>query len=348
MHIMLIAPNVGSGLEYVGNTFKEYTKDFCKKYNAKYSEYTHQNPPELIFEELFTTKPDVVVLNDIFTNPIQAMVFYKVINPKFITILINHGQDFRFLRQSGYPVTQHYALEAYSKELYGLLNVNGVNHMPLSTTTLSKTTYMPVSNKEYCYITDFSKRKMFCYFGNPYPHKLSAEFLTSLVKTDLQIDIIGNIEIVNKNYPEHYKLIQNAINTGHIKHKGYYPQDKMGDAFNQYKYFVLPHNGHEPFNLCLLQSMLCGTIPLVVNNREAENSKDYNWIDWANNFYIEFQTVNNLLTFMSKINSFEKKAIDISKNLAINARIEFYEETVMQAYWDLLAKAHYKFTSDTL
>jgi glycosyltransferase involved in cell wall biosynthesis len=81
--------------------------------------------------------------------------------------------------------------------------------------------------------------------------------------------------------------------------KGYVNQSKVADVMNEYKFFVMPHDGPEPFNIAMLQAIKCGTIPLVVNDRSDRTSL---WLNWAKDLHFCNDTVDEFLVNLNRIN----------------------------------------------
>jgi hypothetical protein len=179
--------------------------------------------------------------------------------------------------------------------------------------------HFPINPERYSIKTPWSERKkLFCYVGQLNNLKFSLEFLKQLKHyEDIQIDCYGNI--VHSNINEEYS---NALNIKQINLKGYVEQDKVADVLNEYKYFVLPHGRiKEIFNITLLQSMCCGTIPLVCNDRTADF--DYTWIDWAQGLYTPHNTENQLLRTLVSPTLVEKDYSYLSSDISRQAKARF-------------------------
>jgi glycosyltransferase involved in cell wall biosynthesis len=150
--------------------------------------------------------------------------------------------------------------------------------------------YHPMDDATWKIETKWSDRKKnFCYIGNILPHKVSEEFIRKIKDTDIQIDCYGNTSHTKGQYKE---LFESA--SSNIVYKGLINQDDVPSIMNEYKYFVMSHEGYEPFNCVLLQCILCGTIPLVCNDRNTKRF-DPTWIDWAKDLYFGCNTVDELI-----------------------------------------------------
>jgi glycosyltransferase involved in cell wall biosynthesis len=168
--------------------------------------------------------------------------------------------------------------------------------------------YMPM-NPEIYYpkIPWNDRKKLFMYLGNILHHKMSKEFLQKVQATDISIDCYGKLSS-NQEYADLFNSCKNVVN------KGYVEQSKVADVMNEYKFFVMPHDGPEPFNIAVLQAMMCGTIPLVVNDQTKKFST---WFEWAKDLYYGNNTVDEFLDNLTRIN----KDIDISNAEEISNRI---------------------------
>jgi glycosyltransferase involved in cell wall biosynthesis len=164
---------------------------------------------------------------------------------------------------------------------------------------------------------------MFCYIGNIIPHKLSSDFLAKICETDLVVDCYGS-DFTRDN--AHGRVFDRAVENGNIVHHGLIPQDKIAEVMNEYKYFVLPHDGYEPFNWVLKQCAFCGTIPLVVNDR---NTHLYNgkWLDWAAGLYMGCQYTDDFISNLEELVRDRPDHREMSDFISTAAKIQFpYQE----------------------
>jgi glycosyltransferase involved in cell wall biosynthesis len=151
--------------------------------------------------------------------------------------------------------------------------------------------------------------------------KISESFIRLLPSNpDIKIDFYGILNETGFLEKDCIDIIKNSGN-----YFGSQPQETIPDILNQYKYFVLPH-GRMPeiFNITLLQAINCGTIPLLMNDRNSDF--DYTWADWANEFVIPFNKENYMLSAMRQLQEENHDYTYLSKDISSNIQDKF-------SYW---------------
>jgi glycosyltransferase involved in cell wall biosynthesis len=85
---------------------------------------------------------------------------------------------------------------------------------------------------------------------------------------------------------------------------------------------VLPHGRmSEIFNVTLLQAINCGTIPLLMNDVDA--NFDYTWCDWANGFVVPFNQERGMLSAMRQLQNEPNDYTYMSTNIASKIQDKF-------------------------
>ena len=319
--------NVGSAIEYVGDCIAEWIKE-CK--DVELYNYKLQNPEYMIFDELVKFSPDILVVNEYYERTAMASVFWKKVSPKTKLIFFPHvWQQVHTCFNSDNDKSYHE--NRYLREIYKLSDIVYMLNFPPEGECKEISHKMvkachPMSPEVFDnFVPWIDRPKLFYYIGNILPHKLSREFIEKIQETDIVIDCYGRRsditfpkgEIDPNQYKDYYELFDNCKN---LVYHGVIPQNDVPKIMNEYKFFVMPHEGAEPFNCVLLQSMLCGTIPLVVNDRETD-CFDPTWINWADGLYFHNDKVDDFIKNLINI----KNSPDISNAKDESDRI--YQET---------------------
>jgi glycosyltransferase involved in cell wall biosynthesis len=291
-------PDVGSAIEYMGDTLVSWLKEIGDVHNCKYQTRTSH-----YVKFLKDYQPDLIVTNEMYVRIITAANIYK-----HITGVPYIHVDHVWKR-----------LNCKRTDMAGLLDYEALMECREVADWIFCTNYMPsyekwhhrvahkISNRYYATNPDVfnirkpwsDRTKMFGYFGNLLPHKLSNEFLRKIQDTNIVVDCYGrrmeehtDLVITESRNKEYYTIFDSAVESGNINYYGLIDQDKIADVMNEYKYFVMPHCGDEPFNWVLKQCAYCGTVPLVVNDRNSQQY-DGKWIDWATGLYLGCESVNH-------------------------------------------------------
>ncbi len=292
--------NVGSAIEYAGNILISWLEEL----DYEIATYTIQTEAGDAMRFLDEYCPDLIVINEDHHRPIVATYLYRATHDVRV-IFIDHVWrriDWAFERSP-------HEYEAISQMWYMHIldaadHIFCLNSKPIEIPWHPRVAgkmsnrYYPTDPSVYSMQKPWADRsKMFCYIGNILPHKLSNDFMAKVCETDLVVDCYGSYKDTGSRYDVVFKRAQEA---GNIVYHGLIPQDKIAEVMNEYKYFVLPHAGYEPFNWVLKQCMYCGTIPLVTNDR---NSPLYNgkWLDWAAGMYMGCKYTDDLVNNLEKM-----------------------------------------------
>lgn len=338
MRIFAFNPNVGSAIEYMGDIIVSWLEEIGEVHDCK-----HQTRTSHYVKFLMDYKPDVIVTNEFYVRAMIAANIYKYLTGvPFIHVdhvwsrLNSTSKD----REEGLldgTGTQEYEALRECRQLADWIFCT--NYMPEYETWHHRIA-PKVSNRYYA--TDpavfnvqkpWSERtKMFGYFGNIVPHKLSGDFLAKIQHTDLVLDCYGsrldNFRDMQhrSGYDRYYITFDRIVESGNVNYYGLIDQHKIAEVMNEYKYFVMPHHGYEPFNWVLKQCMHCGTIPLLTNDRHSTlyNGK---WIDWAEGLYMSCVHTDEFISNLEQLEDEQPDHSGLSEYLSQEVRRRFpYQE----------------------
>ena len=331
--IFYFNPNVSSAIEQAGDIFLSWLNEIG---GIEVNNYKHQSQSYEAFKDLMEFKPDIIILNEKYQKTVEASMFYKLANPDVKILFICHVWRYLDIKIDDTNVTDQNIDKLYSdikfKRFMSFLVDDTVilNYAPENNlNALLNNTNKKVFNGYYPTNPDIFKNSVkwnerpnnFVYVGNLLPHKMSVDFIKKIKNTDIKIDCYGSqdFDVRNPAYKEYYDLIKSTPN---LILKGYHPFDKISELFNDYKFFVLPHDGYEPFNWTLLQSIFCGTIPLVTNDTSS-NRFDVSWINWADGMYLGTKTADDLILNMKMIVDENPDFGDLSEKISFDANLKF-------------------------
>lgn len=306
--IVIFNPNVGSALEQSGNIITSWINEID---GIEIYTISEQTSAYEYVKKLNNIRPDIIVINDYYRNIAQASSLYRHFNANVRIIYL----EYVWQRTTGVPEDDY---PIYTKLLYFTDEIFYLNYAP-ARLRYTNNYYMPTDPNKFKITKSWTDReKKFAYIGTITDIKLSPSFIKAIVNTDITIDCYGNI---HKNCSQEYVDLLSSCKS--IILKGYIPFENIQDTMNEYKYFVLPHDGSEPFNWSLLQCIFCGMIPFVVNDRTRTNV-DTRWIDWASGLNIEFNNVDNLIHFMKNITDIDEKYFaELSEKISQSAMEKF-------------------------
>jgi glycosyltransferase involved in cell wall biosynthesis len=305
MRIFYFHYDVGSGIEFAGNQFEKWIKEITDDVIV----HKEQNCAWHQMRFLTEAKPDLIILNELYESSIEATLYYKIFKPQTRVILMPH-------------VWRHLLADRpRMKELLRVAeSIYCINLKP-DDVTLGKLDGKfhnfgyPVDDKEYKIKVPWNERPhMFGYFGNILPHKVSHRF--ARINT-IPIDMYGRI-FEKDDLKEYY---EDLFKSQSITYKLFAKQEDMPDILNQYKYFVMPHDGYEPFNVTLLQAIKCGVIPLISTENE------HNWLHWATGLFFGCKDESELLYNMAVMDLNKPDMSGVSRTISKMANKVFnYDE----------------------
>jgi hypothetical protein len=293
VHINL---NVGSGIEYCGDIFSSWLRE---RQDIEFFEIKEQDHHFYMSDILVKIKPDIIIVNEFEDRSILCSSYYKKYNPEVKIIFLLHSWKSISVGMEENPSNEEVLSFLFLRQCNAILSLNC---MPLSAKTYNlniERMYFPVDSNIYKITKNWSDReKDFLYLGTLGTPKFSEKFLDLIKDSDVFVDCYGYIpDRVSELYKK--KLLENE----NIRYHGVAKQEEVAKIFNEYKYMVIPHDGYEIFNISILQSILCGTIPLISNDRESL-CFDSSWLNWANGFIFECnkeeELINNMLILKDK------------------------------------------------
>jgi glycosyltransferase involved in cell wall biosynthesis len=312
MKIFYFNFNVGSGAEYVGDIFASWLSEIE---GVMLLEYKIQSSSAEILEMLMKYRPDMIILNDTFERTRVPIDEYLKKYPLAKLVLLAHCWS-ELVPDPKIPADLIRLISICSKIF--CLNVAPKRVLKDLPHTVVNA-YHPMNSRVYKIITPWNDRpNKFLIFGNILNVKLSKAFISDIAKTNLRIDCYGR-RITSNDMVEYNKAFDNCSN---LSYKGCVSQEEVPLLLNEYKYLILPHDGQEPFNLSLLQAILCGTIPLVSNDKNTRQY-DARWIDWAHGLYNSCNMASELVNNLVSIDK-DNPDLDIeSKQISLEASKRF-------------------------
>lgn len=296
MKIVLFNLDVGSSIEQSGNEIFKWLKDKDKDIDV----YKSQNNEKITFDYLMEIKPNIIILNGDYERVITPIYYYKQIYKETKIIYISRNQG--FLSKSlesdkgGFDQRLKFFLE---KDCDYIIPVNICGEFGNLKSIKNKIlNCCGINDEERFYIKKpwDEREKKFLILGSLNSHKLSRKFLKKIQNTDITIDCFGNI---NNQFDGYRKVFWKCKNLNYL---GQVPFEEVPNVLNEYKYYLLPHNGYEPFCNSLQQAILCGCIPLVVDDYYEYQGRY--WLEWAKKFYFGTSNldlyINNLKELADK------------------------------------------------
>lgn len=326
MKIVITNLNVGSGIEYVGNKIVRWVKEVCQDVY----EYKQQTCVSHFIDELIKYQPDIIIVNELFPRIIQPIYYYKKFNPKTRVFFVVHSwMDLIEKPLDEITHIQDRMIGLFCKDTCdrimclsknrGGQYIYGFAHKLIEL-------YMPVSADEYKIITPWrDRKKLFLQLGNLLEVRLAQEFIDKVKNTNLSIDCYG------EDTKGRVKGIKNLVVYPRIK------QEDMPKVLNEYKYLVVPHDGQEVFFIALLQAIMCGTIPLVMNDRNSK-AFDPNWINWANGLYFGVNDADKFIINLETAAEDVKDFTGLSTLISQVATQRFEEKVIKQEIIDFINK----------
>ena len=307
--IFLFNFNVGSGIENLGNTFCKMLREYEQEGgNIDIMEYKLQNPPCILIDALVKYKPDIIILNETYTRTIKAVYYYKKCFPNTKAILINHTLSHlrnlpikdekanELLSHDEIVTTNYFMINMVDK----IINLNcypdrNRHNYPDWLRKKTVDILFPIDYRIFKKTKPFENRKIdFFYFGNVSNHRLSKEFLKLF--DDLEHDMVLHVYGKLAGDEDYNRLI---LTSDKIIYHGYVKQENLVDTLNDCRFLINARAYGEPFFMSMGEAIMCGCIPMVVNDRKKKWS---NWIDHYNGCYLEYQSNESLLSAMRKFN----------------------------------------------
>lgn len=297
--------NVGSAIEQSGNEVLHYIKQIE---NLEVVKYTYQTREDHTFDFLLKSKPDIIIINGEYPRITVPCIYYKLIYPKTKIVFISRVIS-SFYKNDSLQDEKNSVFEIQRNEIFYdmcdlIICVNSCGRFGTHVPDLSEKAI------DCCGLNDTNRfkitkewkdrKKDFIMIGSLNEHKFSPKFLKML---NVDVDCYGHI-----NQDHMKKIIEE---NDKIHYKGFVEFEGVSDIFNEYKYSIFPHNGYEPFCNTLQQSILCGTIPIVLDDNEKNCFGDY-WLHWGKDLYIPAKSEEELNKIVeSKINNSEDEYLSM-------------------------------------
>jgi glycosyltransferase involved in cell wall biosynthesis len=322
--VAVVNLDVGSAIEYAGEIIEDWTRELG--YNVKRYKLQTEGGDTMRWMKEFA--PDLIVLNEDYNRPHVVAYLYRQMQEEWLPLIyINHCWD-RIVDWAWQPgvgrheeiVRMWYEHTLDSADYIFCLNQKpDYAEWPDRVASKISNRYYPTDSDVFKVTRPWTDRTMqFCYIGNILPHKLSQEFLEKIVHTGIPVDCFGR----DVSEGEYKKAFDNAVANHSVRYKGLIPQELIPEIMNRYQYLVLPHNGYEPFNWVLKQCMHCGTIPLIVNDRDSKRYEG-RWLDWASGLYMGCPTVDDFLHNLDKIRHEVPDHSNLSEKISKEVRRRF-------------------------
>jgi glycosyltransferase involved in cell wall biosynthesis len=335
-----------------GNSFSvEYTGSIIKSFIP--SEYTITEVQALASQDIFIqilndVNPDLIILNDFIINSAQASLTYKISNSNVKIIYISYNW---FNLREAQKVSGTLKNLIDSSDV--IFNLNGkLPDIAISCEDKLESFYYPTPPIFAITTSWINRPNMFCYVGNIVPHKIGVDFISKIKSTNIIIDCYGNRldeipytpwSFRDISMTDYYTTFDSA--NSNLIYKGVISQDQVPVILNNYKYFIIPHDGFEIFNWTMLQAIFCGIIPLVINDRSQTNF-NYTWIDWAQGFYYGSNTsdemINNLNLIAADNTDKTKISEYISSSISKKYNYEVFKQRFIKVISDVLSNTYSK------
>jgi len=314
--------DVGGGIESCGNIFLDFLKEIN---NIELFEWKAQDQPPNMIDRIIDFSPDIIVLNEFFERSANISFYYKKFRPSTKIVALIHSWKSLF---------GDWTDERYSPELRCQMFLNMkffeicdkilvLNYPPeyIKLPRNAIRAYFPVNDDKYRIKKEWKDRKNdFLYLGSISPLKLSESFIDLINGSNIFIDCYGFRFDGRGEYKKYFGKFDSCKN---LIYKGLVKQEDVSDILNDYKYFVMPHDGYEIFNISLLQAIKCGTIPLVSNDRTSKEF-DYTWIDWADDLYFGCNKIEELVENIKILSLDAPDHSDISIFISSKAKERFF------------------------
>jgi hypothetical protein len=323
--------NVGSGIERFGSLLTRMLDEYIPIV------YKAQNPPCILINDLARHRPDYIIINEYYDRILKTVYFYKMMEPKTKIIFLNHCSQ----RLMGFPknindpnicdhdgeVLLNYLFREHIDHIINLNVRNPDYEYPDFFNCPITEQIFAVEDKFDMIIPWEDRTNDFLYYGNIIPVKFKKEFID---KCKFDVDLYGKMK---DSSPEDYNK---AIHDNkYLKYHGFIPEEKLVEKINQYRFLIVPHGSHEPFNLVIAEAIRCGCILLLVNDTSKQDSY---WINWAEGCYIHYENVDELLESMKYYldNKNDPEFIKVLSKRAKENSDEMKKRTSFQNFKDLL------------
>lgn len=288
---------VGSAIEQTGEQFIEWIKEETDNVAV----FRAQSRERDFYEFLCREQPAIVVVNSFYPRIMTPLYYYRLARPELKIILISRVFTDFFLEKDTSDIHKFY-YEDRLQDLCKLANYIFINNSCdikerepdwIADKLISCCGFNDID--KFTIQTSWSKRKnKFVILGSLNPHKLSPEFLKRIQETDISIDVYGG----TKNQPDWFaKQFRDCRNLNYLGEVNY---EEVPAVLNRYKYYLLPHNGCEPLNHSFIQAILCGCIPIVLDDYVKGLDGNY-WLAYARGMYYGCDSVEEYIKAIDRL-----------------------------------------------
>lgn len=302
--------DVGSAIESSGNQIVSWINQVVDNVE----EFKLQTHESHFYSFLQEHNPKVVVVNSLYPRITTPLYYYRLCNPEVKIILVPRTYpeiitDTKI--DNIYKFYYNSRLESLLKLVDYIFIINSCNQSNRIPNWLSHKCIdcCGTNSRNQFHIKKpwDQREKKFIILGSLNPHKVSPEFIDRIQSTNVQIDVYGN----TKNQPEWFAEKFNSCSN--IEYKGELPQEEVNNVLNEYKYYLLPHNGQEPLCNSLHQAILCGCIPIVFDDYAKDYNGDY-WLEFMKEMYFGCDKMEDYINAIEEINSSDfQNGIEISE-----------------------------------
>ena len=191
----------------------------------------------------------------------------------------------------------------------------------------SRFCYNGIDLDKYRFKQEKSDRYLFLARINPY--KAPHVFIDLMKQANKQGDIVGDdILVEDPNYVEKVLMMCNDLQ-GQIKYWGGATRDRAMEFFQNAKAYIAPllPPWREPFNLCVIESMACGT-PVI----GTANGALPELIEHGKSGFV-CQTIFDMLQYLNKVNEIRpeecrQRAEQFSRKRMVDTYLELYNEVI--------------------
>lgn len=253
--ILVVDPFTGGGIRQATNYLVSYLR---KRYAVKLFSFGTLNSPAILFTFLLqiveSFKPDLVIVHD--TSRYDAFSFVKAVHPEirfaYMSLCVNGFSDPSFISPYDYFIGPN----APSSSLSSHYN-----------SRVSKVEWIFGLPERFSSRVPFEKRKLELFFaGRVIQAKINLDFIKKLSEFNAVLHVFGD------RMPEDPQFNKAVLGEPSIVYKGSVPNGMLHEIMNSYCFAVLPSN-EDCFSLSILESILCGQIPIVLRRFR----KDYVW-----------------------------------------------------------------------
>lgn len=335
---VLVNPNVGSAIEASGNQIYEWIEETAQG-TIDIVIFKHQTKEEKFLSFLIEEQPSIIVINALRPRIITPILFYKTFYPETqIFVFARTFTEIMLTKKNDNEHEVHYLsrLEDFLKKAEWIFIINSCGIQERISGKFShKIIDCCGTNSKKHYFVKIpweNRKKKFVILGSLNRPKISEKFINAIKTTNVTIDVYGSTHNQDLNLAESFYNCHNFI------YHGLASQEKVADILNEYKYYLLPHDGEEPLCNSLHQAILCGCIPLVYDDYALDINQKY-WLEYAEGMYLGYDKMSE---YIQKVVELNEKDLSNGKELSNRFRERYlwkYEGKAEKAFKQLFKTA---------